>query len=209
MIIDENVPAAYIFQEGDFAIVVPDAICAVIEVKSSLDAQSFDMSVNNIASAKALIDDATQITGLIFGFDGTNPNNENLDSWFKRPEVIKYSESSRLTPDSILFFKNETLLVKCDDRARIGSNGKYYHRFSGSDENDTALEGVAYQLSVLLALTVNACEAKSFTSSDTFDDQRGMRLFQADRGGLELVRFEFGRGVEKLKVENGQLVPEH
>lgn len=207
IIIDENFPAAYIFQEDDFAIVVPDAVCAVIEVKTTLNASNFDMSINNIASAKELVDDPTKITGLVFGFDATDPNNENLDVWFKRPEVSKYYEKAHLTPDAILFFKGETLLVKCNDQARIGSDGRYYHRFSGSDENDAALLGVAYQLSVLLALIVNSCEAKSFTSSDTFDDRNAMRLFQADRGGLEPVRFEFGKGIEEVRVENGYLVP--
>ena len=37
MIIDENNSFSYLFQEGDFAIVKPDAVVCAIEVKSRLD----------------------------------------------------------------------------------------------------------------------------------------------------------------------------
>jgi len=36
LVIDENHPGAYHFREGEFAVVLPDAIVAVIEVKTKL-----------------------------------------------------------------------------------------------------------------------------------------------------------------------------
>src|SRR2546430_11387371 len=68
MIIDENVPAAYIFQDGDFAIVLPESVVAIIEVKTTLDATQFDEAVNNIASAKKLIQYPTALPGMVFGY---------------------------------------------------------------------------------------------------------------------------------------------
>src|SRR3989338_2723259 len=52
LVVDENSPAAYIFQEGDFAIVMPEAVVAVMEIKTTLNAPDFDFSIQNIASAK-------------------------------------------------------------------------------------------------------------------------------------------------------------
>src|SRR3989338_6665288 len=48
IVIDENSPAAYIFQEGDFAIVIPQAVVAVMEVKTTLNAPNFDQALENI-----------------------------------------------------------------------------------------------------------------------------------------------------------------
>src|SRR5260221_13435972 len=90
MIIDENSPAAYLFQEGDFAIVIPEAVIAVIEVKTTLDATSFDAGVDNIASAKKLAEFPVRLTGILFGYQGTEPSNSNLNAWFKRESTMKY-----------------------------------------------------------------------------------------------------------------------
>jgi len=42
LVIDENVPSAYLFQDGIFAVVVPNAVVSAIEVKTVLNKSSFD-----------------------------------------------------------------------------------------------------------------------------------------------------------------------
>src|SRR4051812_23955752 len=56
LVVDEYHASAYIYQEGDFAIVRPHATIAAIEVKSLLRADSFDGGLQNIASVKRLAD---------------------------------------------------------------------------------------------------------------------------------------------------------
>lgn len=200
MIVDENSPASYIFQEGDFAVVIPQAVVAVMEIKTSFNANEFDQSIENIASAKALMEFPANLTGIVFGFDGTNPTNELLDSWFKREVPAGFKNNEVVAPDAIIFFTSNTLLVRCNESARIGPDGKYFHKLTGTDENDWQLEGIAFQMSVILALIINACEHKQFTISHHFSDGQGRHLFQADRGGLSLDRFSFGDGISHIEI---------
>jgi len=53
MIVDEYDGTAYIHQEGDFAIVRPRSVVAVIEVKTILDRQRFDQAVANVAAGSS------------------------------------------------------------------------------------------------------------------------------------------------------------
>ena len=97
-----------------------------------------------------------------------------------------------------MFFSENALLVRCNENARIGPDGKYYHRLSGSDEQNVHMEGIAFQVSAVLAMIINACEQKEFTQSHYFADRQGFRLMQADRGGLSLERFSFGDGKSQI-----------
>lgn len=206
MIIDENYAAAYIFQEGDFAIVSPKAVTAVIEVKTTLNASDFETAVKNVHSAKNVMDDPTSLTGIIFGYDGTQPSEQNLSTWFRREGLEYLKDHGLMGPDSLLFFSHKTLLVKADSNARIGNDGQYYHRFAGQDDNDFAYEDVAYPLSVILAQIINACQFKGFKTSDKFKDGEGVKLMQAMNGGLSLDRYSFGRGFERITVKDGKIV---
>lgn len=197
MIIDENSPAAYIFQEGDFAIVIPQAVVAVMEIKTTLNAPDFDESIQNIASAKSLMDFPTNLTGVVFGFDGTNPSDEILDIWFKRPAVASFKEREILVPNAIIFFTAKSLLVCCNEKGKIQSGGKYYHRLT--DFDDVATNGIALQVSVVLAMIIAACENKQFMITHELPESE-FSLFQSERGGLSLERFAFGEGKSRLQI---------
>ena len=192
MVVDENSPAAYIFQEGDFAVVMPDAVVAVMEIKTTLNAPDFDLSIQNIASAKQLIELPASLTGLIFSFDGTPPTNDNLDEWFKREIPSSYKGKEGITPDAIMFFTANSLLVRCNEKQRIGPDGKFYHKLLAASE--ILEESSALQLSIILAMIINACEQKQFRDSHYFTDRQGFSLFQAERARLLLDRFSFGDG---------------
>jgi Domain of unknown function (DUF6602) len=49
MIIDEYEASAYIYQEGDFAIVRPRSVVGVLEVKTLLRSGDFDEALDNVA----------------------------------------------------------------------------------------------------------------------------------------------------------------
>ena len=200
MIVDENSPAAYIFQEGDFAVVIPEAVVAVMEVKTAFNASEFDQSLENIASAKRLMGFPANLTGIVFGFDGTEPTNDILDGWFKREVPTGLRGQEVMMPDAILFFKENTLLVRCNEQARIGPDGNYYHKMMGTDDQQAELQGFAFQVSVTLALIINACERKQFTITHHLPEGQGMHLFQAERGGLSLERFSLGDGMSKISL---------
>lgn len=200
MIVDENSPAAYIFQEGDFAVVIPEAVVAVMEIKTALNASEFDQSIENISSAKSLMEFPVNLTGIVFGFDGTEPSDDTLDNWFKRDIPSSFKDREIYTPDAIMFFTHNSLFVRCNENVRIGPDGKYYHRLNGTDEYNWHLDGVAFQMSAVLAMIINACRRKEFTQSHTFLDPDSFSLFQAERGSLSLERFTFGDGKSKIEV---------
>lgn len=197
MIIDENCPAAYIFQEGDFAVVLPQAVVAVMEVKTTFRAAEFDMAIENIASAKKLMEFPGNVTGIVFGFDGTKPTDNTLDKWFKRPVPALFWGEEVNAPDAIMFFSTETLLVRCNDHLRIGTDGKYYHRIgdSSAPDLDLNINGIAFQVSVILAMLIAACEKKEFMQSHQFINSQTPRLLQAERSRLSVERFSFGYGM--------------
>lgn len=196
MVVDENSPAAYIFQEGDFAVVIPQAVVAVMEIKTALNAPDFDQALENISSAKSLIEFPANLTGIVFGFDGTNPTDDILDDWFKRPTPSKFKDKDVLAPNAIMFLTAKTLLVHCNEQGQITPDGKYYHRIGTDDEGK--LHGADFQLSVILAMIINACEQKEFIQTCYFADRQGFGLVQLERGGISLDRFKFGEGKSKL-----------
>ena len=200
IIVDENCPAAYIFQEGDFAVILPQAVVAIIEVKTSLDASKFDQAIENISSVKSLMEFPANLTGIVFGFDGTKPTDKILNNWFKRPIPSSFKNKEVTTPDAIMFFSNNTLLVRCNDNVKIGPDGRYYHRLCGSNEQSFQIDGIAFQMSAILAMIINACEQKEFTQSHYFSDRQGSQLMQAERGDLSLERFSFGEGKSQVKT---------
>lgn len=195
MIIDETSPAAYLFQEGDFAIVLPDAVVAVIEVKTSLKATDFDKAVENIASVKSLYEYGTP-RGIIFGYSGTEPKHSTMNSWFTRDVPSKYSSNQKLHPDIIFFFEYGCLFTRHEDDGSWNSYGKYYHRtFREGDEDDTA-----WQLSIILATILSACEESEMRMSHEFPKNIGSDLIQGRGSSISTERFALGEGMTHLAL---------
>ncbi len=190
IIIDETMPAAYLFQEGDFAIVLPSSVVAVIEVKTSLFAGDFDKSIENIASAKRLSQFNVNPMGIVFGYTGTRPSDKYLDRWFRRLAATKYKEEFVLGPNAIMFFQDECLLTRHNETGAWDSNGKYFHKtFRTPQKSD-----LSWQLSILLAMIISACEAGEMRRTHQFPDNIADRLVQGDGSSISHSRFSFGEG---------------
>ncbi|OIO47609.1 MAG: hypothetical protein COU83_02790 [Candidatus Portnoybacteria bacterium CG10_big_fil_rev_8_21_14_0_10_40_22] len=198
MIIDENSPAAYIFQEGDFAVVLPQAVVAVMEIKTTLNVPDFEKALENVSSAKSLMEFPANLTGIVFAYDGTNPTNDVLDVWFKRQKASVFKGKEDVAPDAIMFFAMGRLLVRGDENKNIGGGKYYYSLIGGKNEIKSGMDSKAYQMSVILAMIINSCEQKEFIKTGRLVERQGFKLVQIERGALEDVRFAFKTGMERI-----------
>ncbi len=194
LIIDENSPAAYLFQEGDFAIVLPESVIAAIEVKTTLNAQDFDSAIKNIASVKSL---SGAIRGIIFAYRGTSPSDENLDSWFKRSAALGLKGKHHLGPEAIMFFEAGMLLMQFDEEGSPKMGERYFKKvYRENDKKDTG-----WQLSIVLALILAACESADVRRTHFFADSTAQKLIQMKGSMASLTRFSFGEGLSSNKLE--------
>lgn len=194
MIVDENEPAAYIFQEGDFAIVLPDAVRVIIEVKTTLNSPDFLKAVDTLASGKKLREFPDTLTSILFGYTGTKPTNKNLESWFTNNDLDSYKDNYVLGPDAIMFFTASCLLTQRDEKGKATQGGKYYHKaYRVPVGNDTG-----WQLSILLAMIINSCETDDASRRRTFPDGLAFKLIQEEGSSIDSTRFALGEGQSEL-----------
>jgi hypothetical protein len=192
MIIDENAPAAYLFQEGDFAIVIPDAVVGIIEVKTTLGLSQFRSAVENIVSVKKLMDFPGPFPAIIFGYQGTEPSTKNLDEWFQGLKLP--DDNYELGPNGVMFFEHGCLLTQYTDDGRPQLGGKnYYKVFRDYDAKDTG-----WQLSLVLAILVLSCERVEMMRTHTFGKGAASRLVQGEGAMVSHEKFVFGEGLKKV-----------
>lgn len=194
LIVDENSPAAYVFQEGEFAIVMPEAVVAVAEIKTTLSSKEHDQAVQNIASAKRLFDNPFAHPGLIFGYqsdqdDSKKVSDDKADRWFKRKAAQGHSDTSKFYgPDAIIWLNDNYSLLRYNPDTKTIGDGLTYNSFISPDEN------VGWQLSVFLAIIVGACEHAEFSRTSHFGNGLAKRLLGMDLMEVSDTIFELGKG---------------
>ena len=198
MIIDEYEASAYIYQEGDFAIVRPRSVVSVLEVKTQLRSGEFDDALGNIASAKRLADNPDQICGMVFGYDGTKPSTTTLGNWFKSEAATKLAEAPRLGPTLFSFFQHGVLLLRLNfDKGATIDDGTDYHPFQHTSRinnlNEPFSEG--WQLRFILAMIYSVCIGRDIQRTGMSRDNSEVRELVTFSGGVPSAdHFEFGRG---------------
>jgi hypothetical protein len=194
IIVDEHTPAAYIFQEGDFAIVLPVAVVGYIEVKTTFSAKEFVSSIENIASAKHLMDSPYDSFGAIFGYQtDAPPNDEKIGNWFRKSSLGKLrSTSQTFGPDALILFKDNYSLFHYSPVTKLIGDGLDYHRFKSSAEDE-----LGWQISILLAMIINSCERNSNGSIIRLGLSQANSLVGS--GGLDISSDEFVLGLGKQK----------
>lgn len=204
LIVDENSPAAYVFQDGDFAVVIPEAVVAALEVKTDLNAQDFDASIENSVSVKRLARFSPDIKSFVFGYRGTKPEDENLDSWFKRSIPAKYKDQVGLIPDAIQFFDSGCMLMRFNEKGEMSLDGKYFHKVFRDGSVKEGKDDSGWHISLMLALLVSACEAKTqkmgaFVQLKHAEEGQATRLVQFEGAQRSNSRFSLGEGKSILK----------
>lgn len=201
IIVDENSPAAYIFQEGDFAIVLPEAVVAVIEVKTTLDPAEYDTALKNIASAKSLLEFPGNHPGIIFGYQSDlrptrKMSDTKADGWFKRDaaKIFKAAGKEKSAPDAIIWLSDNYSMLRYNYETKTIGDSYSYHSFKSPDEQ------IGWQISVVLAMIIGACEAGEFKRTRTFGNNQANKLL-----GMKLMEvsddtFSLGDGILKKAV---------
>lgn len=85
LIIDENVPSAYLFQDGNFAVVVPNAVVSAIEVKTVLNKSSFDDIVKKSIQYRKSNPQGFNLFALCFR--SSTKNMDTVAGWCKSYEM--------------------------------------------------------------------------------------------------------------------------
>jgi hypothetical protein len=149
LIIDEMSPAAYLFQDGQFAVVTPESVVAAIEVKTHMNLNAFKQSVINLVSVKEQSGNTSGITTLAFGYDGTKGSHAVFNNWFDNVNV----RSEMLLPDVFMLFNSSRLFLRYDNEFK---DGRKYRTFEIDDSS--AVSNLGWQLSVFVATIMAACE---------------------------------------------------
>jgi hypothetical protein len=191
LIIDENCPIAYLFQEGDFVVVLPEAVVAVIEIKSTINSQNFAEGMDGIFRAIGMAE-YHSITGIFFGFDGGTIDDQTLDRWFKNDKCKKYIDKKENAPDAIMFLSKGIMLLPYNEEPGISPKPGTYRKMIANQNND---RGKGSQLSVLLALIINSCIKKEMKVTHTFPTVQANTLIQDDEINLTDVSFAIGDGL--------------
>lgn len=201
IIVDESSPAAYIFQEEDFVVVMPEAVVAVVEVKTTLDKQNYEMALSNIRSAKELFKNPARHPGIIFGYQshssGTQKmNNEKLDRRFNCDAAQSLMGSSaKYAPDLSIWLNDNFSAIQFDLATKTIGTGKYNHSFR-NPSGDTG-----WQLSILLATIVGACEQGESTRIGKFGQQLATRLLKLNVMDVSDEGFKWGQGIVDIAGE--------
>lgn len=86
IIIDENVPSAYLFKDGDFVVVSPISVVCAIEIKTNFDGESFkDISIKSDLYRRVNPYPINNFIALCFRARSTN--NETIGNWFSAIEI--------------------------------------------------------------------------------------------------------------------------
>jgi hypothetical protein len=197
LIIDENVPAAYIFQEGDFAVVTPKAVIAAIEVKTTLTPIEFESALRNIASAKQFSEFHVDIAGIIFAYQkDSKPVDSTISEWFKRPGAQEVdAQGIKAGPDLITFFKDNYSLMRYNPVTKLINDSENYRKFYQETGSDDARIG--WQLSVILSMVISVCERNEFKKTRIFSsDSQANKLLAAEELSMGDKEFKLGDGLQ-------------
>lgn len=198
IIVDENDASAYLYQEGNLAIVRPRSVVAAIEVKTHLDAPRFEDSLKNIASIKCL-DDTEDVCGLVFGYDSPKLSEKALDKWFKRPALQEFASKPSVAPDLIAFLQEGVLLLHANERHEIADCGQFRIAVNASKVGQWPdADGEGWQLQIVLSLIYAACLGRDIVSKRNpriLGEVQEMKSLLMFAGAVAKIdHFEFGRG---------------
>lgn len=202
IVIDENEPSAYIFKDRDLVVVRPEAVMAVIEVKTTLDIDEFNKSFKNIFHTKLIKKKSLGYYGHIFGaVIGFKTNVKKLDNkilgnWFKKIRQSELEEPHAiLWPDAFLFF-DEGMFLYNDHHKQFDKKAEYYYKlYRANEESD-----IAWQLSLFITLIIATCESENNNKMHLLAPANVIKNFDFSIAERSHDRFRPEEGHSKLNI---------
>jgi hypothetical protein len=197
LIIDENYSFSYLFKEGDFAIVKPEAVVCAIEVKSVLDRKNFEMAFANITQAKIIKQKSLtgQLAGLIFAYDSSTTSNKWLEKCFLSSKLDSLKDSDSFWPNAILFFNKAEFLLFDSKGGQDTKNVKYYSRLykeTNLSKKDNFKINQSYKLAVFISYIVAALGGNEISASNRFVQNNFSQLIDNSGQKLGIDGFRVG-----------------
>ena len=197
LLIDEHIPFTYLFQEGDFVIVRPEPVLAVIEIKTKLDLGKFRKGFENIITAKKLKYQSLgyygHIFGAIFGFFSNKViDNKTLDKWFKDSKISMHRDDEGiLWPDEIFFFENKLTLALQEGHTGIVAGNYFYQPIKALKNTDCK----ALQLALLVGILFSICDSEDKRQKSTFSNFQIDELMNFNNASVGPEMFRPGEGL--------------
>ena len=212
LIVDEQAPIAYLFQEGDFAIVVPEAVVACIEVKTTLDKNEFKSAVANILSAKSVLEYPSRMAGIIFGYQKSNnprrrPSDRLMEKWFKDATLDDLgSGNDFLGPDAILWLNNNYAMFPFIPSNNSFGGTKHYHSMQHSPD-----ETNGWQITNMLMLISESCKRVDFHYRRFANEGKQVTKLHSSFMNIEFSEYSYilgkGKGVHYLSNDDNAAHP--
>jgi len=147
MIIDENVANAYIFKEGDFAIVRAEAVVVVIEVKTrNINGKNLKNALGKLNKVKTL-NDITEIRSILFVYEDLCITKKSLNIYGNK-DVF-----NQTAPDLLVNLDNPHCYIK-----HYGGQKIAYDVVELVDENYKETG----QLAIMIELIMYYCSHNSY-----------------------------------------------
>lgn len=189
IIIDENVPSAYLFQDDDFVVAVPDAVVCAIEVKTNFDKDAFFDIAKKSEQYRKANPNGHNILALCF--KNKIVQLETIGLWFESINVIdtwlNYPKSITILDDCIIESYPEPM-IQPGGACRTVCN-------DGVEEKEEAL------LTHFLFSVMKLCELKAGVNSDRTIGS----IFSGDYDKLYILKhkvFKYGVGMVELEQLN-------
>ncbi|MBU0974380.1 hypothetical protein KKD03_01630 [Patescibacteria group bacterium] len=204
LIIDENYSFSYLFQEGNFVIVKPEAVICAIEVKSVLNKKAFEEAFLNITKAKQIKQKSLtgSLGGLIFGYDSPTTSNEWLEKCFLSSKLDEIKDKESFWPNSVIFFEKADLLI-FDTQGRNDKNkNKYYSRLykeTGLDGRRNFEVNKSYKLAVFISWILGALAGNEITASGRLVENNFSQIvdYTGQKLGIDGFRIGIKRKLRK------------
>lgn len=197
LIIDENYSFSYLFKEGDFAIVKPEAVICAIEVKSVLNKQNLEQAILNITRAKEIKQKSLTggLTGLIFGYESPVTSNGWLESCFTSDKLNSLMSIDHFWPNAILFFNRSELLLFDSQGRQDKDKNKYYSRLykeTNLSRKENFRINQSYKLAVFISFIMAALGGNEISASNRFVENNFSQLVDHEGQKLGIDGFRIG-----------------
>ncbi|MCL6414073.1 hypothetical protein MIB92_00285 [Aestuariirhabdus sp. Z084] len=193
LIIDENIPSAYLFQDKDLVVATPDSVVCAIEIKTNFNKNSFDDICKKSAHYRRVNPKGTNIISLCFNSKVRDA--ETVSTWYKSVEI---EDDWLMYPSEITIL--DSCILKATPEPLIKPSGASYIVCNDGVEVKEAL------LTTFLFSIMKACELKAGENSKRTIEA----VFAGDFDKLFTIKhtvFKYGKGrvdMDELNRHTGE-----